>query len=464
MFGGTVKTPRIIRLLAVVAALALLAGFASSAAGVLPPGSQEQVGTLFNASDATSPQHHPSDSIGFEYDDYDLITATVVDQGYQEGLYATPRKFWITGRGGERTAAGSNSISFVALGDGGVNRGGIGVRVLDKDVSAKYRLTWRIQDHPWVVLKPGTGDAVLNRAHRFALTERRGQGYSSLRIEYLKDGKLRGSVIATRTPGDAGNFDFPAEVVFPEKGKWTIRASLPETGTFYAQTIEFPLYVNRPTFTINQDGVRVTSTRSSRIWGTLTSRAGNPLIGRTIYLKKYVCGRWDTIRTLTTNSTGTVSTYVRPTKPTAYRFYYPGNSTQMERNSYSDNPNRSAYNVLVWVLPKIYFTSVPHSKYSMTYGKSYKVWGDVFPEHPTDSTQFQLLAYKRTKRSNGTYKYVYKAAYTTKVSNPSEIGSRSRYTGYMKLPSKGRWRIRVRHLEDAQNAKSYTGYRYVTVN
>jgi hypothetical protein len=124
------------------------------------------------------------------------------------------------------------------------------------------------------------------------------------------------------------------------------------------------------------------------------------------------------------------------------------------------------YSTVRWVstLPRVYFRSAPHSTSPMAYGKSYKVWGDVGHKHPTGSKQFQLLAYKRTKRSDGTYRYVYKAAYTTRVSNPSAIGNDSRYTGYMKLPSKGHWRIRIRHPEDSEHAKSYSGYRYVTVN
>lgn len=113
--------------------------------------------------------------------------------------------------------------------------------------------------------------------------------------------------------------------------------------------------------------------------------------------------------------------------------------------------------------PKIAFTSAPRfSTYTHTYGKTYKVWGYFKPKHETGSTEMKVLAYRKTKQADGTYKYIYKKSFSTKVSNPSG-SSYSKYTGYVELPSKGKWRLRVRHLADTKNAKSYSSYRYVEV-
>lgn len=114
-------------------------------------------------------------------------------------------------------------------------------------------------------------------------------------------------------------------------------------------------------------------------------------------------------------------------------------------------------------LPQVTFTSAPRFRtYTHRYGRTYTVWGYIQPKHTTGSAQIKVKAYKRIRQSNGTYRYVWKKTFRTKISNPSGSAF-SKYKGYVKLPSRGRWRLRAYHAKDSVNAKSYSAYRYVTV-
>lgn len=114
-------------------------------------------------------------------------------------------------------------------------------------------------------------------------------------------------------------------------------------------------------------------------------------------------------------------------------------------------------------LPRVTFTSAPRFRtYTHRYGRTYTVWGYIQPKHTTGSAQIKVKAYKRIRQSDGTYKYVWKKTFKTKISNPSG-SAYSKYKGYVKLPSRGKWRLRAYHAKDSVNAKSYSTYRYVTV-
>ncbi len=111
----------------------------------------------------------------------------------------------------------------------------------------------------------------------------------------------------------------------------------------------------------------------------------------------------------------------------------------------------------------VYFSAAPYlSRYTHTYRKTYTIWGNITPQHATGSTQIKVKAYRRTKQSNGTYKYVYKKTFDTAISNASWSES-SKYKGSVRLPYKGRWRLRAYHPADSMNKASYSSYRYVTV-
>jgi photosystem II stability/assembly factor-like uncharacterized protein len=200
----------------------------------------------------------------------------------------------------------------------------------------------------------------------------------------------------------------------------------------------------------------VSAYRSAKLYGYLkyanSSGTMTPLSDRTVSVQQYVSGSWKTIGKVKTSSTGKWSYTAAPKKKATYRAVYAGTSTYLKR--------RSAKR---YVLPKVYFSSAPRFlAYTHTYGKAYKVWGYMKPKHTSGSKQVKVLAYRKTKQSDGTHKYVHKETFYTKISNPSG-SSYSKYTGYVRLPSKGDWRLRVKHDADSKNAKTYSSYRYVTV-
>lgn len=201
----------------------------------------------------------------------------------------------------------------------------------------------------------------------------------------------------------------------------------------------------------------VSNYRSARLSGRVRDSAGKALYNKPVRLEySYDKKKWRIIGLVYTNKIGKdgrpyYAHYAKPTKRIYYRARFMGDSSYAGKTSTTKQ-----------VLPRVYFSSAPRfSTYTHTYGKTYKVWGYLKPKHASGSTEFKVLAYRKEKQSDGSYKYVYRKSYSTKISNPSG-SSYSKYTGYVKLPSKGKWRLRVRHIADSSNAKSYTSYRYVT--
>jgi len=181
--------------------------------------------------------------------------------------------------------------------------------------------------------------------------------------------------------------------------------------------------------------------------GAMTS-----LSGKTVSIQQYTSGAWKTIAKVTASDRGRWSYTANPTKKTTYRAQFAGDSTCLGQTSGTRV-----------VLPKLHYSSAPKfSTYAHSYGKSYTVWGYVKPKHASGSVQVKVKAYRKTKQSDGTYKYVYKKTYYSKISNPSG-SSYSKYKGSVNLPSKGKWRLRAYHAADSTNASSYSSYRYVTV-
>jgi YVTN family beta-propeller protein len=196
--------------------------------------------------------------------------------------------------------------------------------------------------------------------------------------------------------------------------------------------------------------------RSARVYGYLKSLNSDGtatfLSGKDVHIQQYTSGVWKTVAKAVTSSAGRYSYVVKPSTKTTYRARYIGNSTYQSKTS----TTRS-------ILPRIRYSSAPRfSTYAHTYGRTYSVWGYIQPRHGSGSTQIKIKAYKKTKMSNGTYKYVYKKTFSTKVTNPSG-SSYSKYRGRLDLPSRGTWRVRAYHAADSKNAATHSSYRCVTV-
>lgn len=188
----------------------------------------------------------------------------------------------------------------------------------------------------------------------------------------------------------------------------------------------------------------------AKVTGQLLNPSGAALTGATVRLQ-YSKDKhwWYSGDTDTTSLSGNFTLYSPALRTARYvRVLYKGTYTYA-----------SALSETRQVKPKLYFSSAPRfNTYSHRYGYTYRVWGYFKPEHSTGSHQIKVKAYK--KQSDGSY--AWRKTFSTTVSN-SSTSSYSKYAGYVKLTSKGKWRLRAYHAEDSKNAKSYTSYRYVTV-
>ncbi len=148
--------------------------------------------------------------------------------------------------------------------------------------------------------------------------------------------------------------------------------------------------------------------------------------------------------TETTNASGEFSHTFAPKRLTYYRASWEGDAT----HAASNKETRA-------VLPKVYLTR-PSVKTTMTYGKSYTASGYLKPQHPAGSKPVRILLYKK---KGGQYVLSSKH-YHAKVKH---YKSYSKYYVSVKLPSRGRWRLKAHHPADSLNASTKSSYRYVTV-
>ncbi len=185
---------------------------------------------------------------------------------------------------------------------------------------------------------------------------------------------------------------------------------------------------------------------SAKVTGTLKTAAANGLSGRTVMLE-YSYDGFATVagsRTATTTSSGTFSYAFAPKRKTYYRASYAGDSTHSASNK-----------VMQAVLPRVYLAR-PSVKTTMVYGRSYTASGYLKPQHASGSKPVRILLYKKKGSS-----YVLSSKhYHAKVKHYKGY---SKYYVSVKLPSRGRWRLRAYHPADSLHASTKSAYRSVTV-
>jgi len=201
--------------------------------------------------------------------------------------------------------------------------------------------------------------------------------------------------------------------------------------------------------------------QSATIRGTVTERVGGKRVpNERVYLfqKPYGSAQYTYLADKWTASDGSYSFSVKPAKQTRYMVRHLGSAKYITPTT---NPS-------FVITPKLYFSNHPYTSTStMTYGKYYSVWGFFKPKHAVGSMQIKVRAYRKEKQADGTYKYVYRKTYRTRVVTHSSTSSYSKYKySYVKLP-KGKWRLRAVHEADSKNALTYSntlhGWKYVTV-
>lgn len=137
------------------------------------------------------------------------------------------------------------------------------------------------------------------------------------------------------------------------------------------------------------------------------------------------------------------SSTAKPVYATRYQAIFEGDSNYAIATS-----------MLVLVKPKPY-VSTPSSASTQYYGRYYTASGYIKPRHTAGSKPIRIYRDRLVSGSWKSYGYV-----SAKASNYS---SYSKYSVSMKLPARGKWRLRAVHPTDTYFTGVTTGYRYVTV-
>lgn len=193
---------------------------------------------------------------------------------------------------------------------------------------------------------------------------------------------------------------------------------------------------------------------SAKLTGTLKSGGGAVLSRKVAIERSYDNKTWSYLGSATTGFGGTYAYSVKPTKKTFYRAYFKGDSTYGP----SGKITRS-------VLPKVSLSTPKFSRKVLKYRRSYTASGLLRPRHSAGTKPVVVKAYLQQKRSNGTLYYAHKKSYKAKAYNYTSSNG-TKYTKYkvaIKLPSKGKWRLRAYHAADSLNSATYSSYGYVTV-
>jgi hypothetical protein len=180
------------------------------------------------------------------------------------------------------------------------------------------------------------------------------------------------------------------------------------------------------------------------IGGSLKDDRGVPVAPGTPVVIEYSYDTlsWNTLAVARTwvSNPGYFSYYHTPSRRTYYRARFSGDAQYP--------PASASPYVTVW--PKVYLGRPSVFKSTLAYGHAYTFSGALKPAH-SSSKAVRVWAYRKV---NG--RYVYKRTYWAKAGS-------STYSVKIKLPYRGKWRLRTYHASDSWNYKTYSSYRYVTV-
>lgn len=145
-----------------------------------------------------------------------------------------------------------------------------------------------------------------------------------------------------------------------------------------------------------------------------------------------------------TSDSGTFSFKVTPRSKTYYRARFAG-----EADHYAAEVSPSRY-----ATPR-HFVTEPRAPKTVSRSKYYTIDGFLKPGHARGTKPVAIKCYKRN--SAGVYKY-----HHTVFAKASDYSGYSKYKASVKLPHKGKWRLRAYAAGDANHAGHYSTYDYVT--
>jgi len=186
---------------------------------------------------------------------------------------------------------------------------------------------------------------------------------------------------------------------------------------------------------------------ASTITGTLRvgSSAGAPIGGQQVVrLQRLDGAAWRTVRSVTTES-GVAVFSVAPAAKTSYRLTYAGSA-----GAYV--PAQSPW---LTITPKV-SVGVPKAPAVMTRGKTYVIRGHLRPGHVPGSKPVSVYLWRKVGLTWKPAGYVRAQAY--------DYDGDSRYEARIKLPRRGRWRLRALAPADAGHAATWSrAFDYVNV-
>jgi len=153
----------------------------------------------------------------------------------------------------------------------------------------------------------------------------------------------------------------------------------------------------------------------------------------------------DTSLVATTDAAGAFSFSVKPASKTYYRVRFAGSTGYA-----AAGPTASVH-----ALPRAY-VSTPVAPSSMSHSKYYTVYGYLKPRHTSGTHPVRIYKYRYVSGHWKSYGYV-----SAKASNYSTY---TKYSCSIRLPYKGKWRVRAYALADSGHAATWSsGYDYITV-
>jgi len=154
---------------------------------------------------------------------------------------------------------------------------------------------------------------------------------------------------------------------------------------------------------------------------------------------------WTVVGQATTSPSGGFSVLVRPKRKTEYRAVFSG----------EDGVYLNVTSARKTITPRAYLTSPKVSK-RIRKGRSFTAAGQLRPMHGAGKKTVKILAYRKVK---GKYRYVKSFS----AVNKRYTSATSKYSGRIRLSSKGKWKLVAKVKGDSMHATTSSSARYLTV-
>lgn len=195
---------------------------------------------------------------------------------------------------------------------------------------------------------------------------------------------------------------------------------------------------------------RVGWARSTNIEATLTA-ANGPIAGVSadIEAKPYGALAFQKIGSAQTDGSGHLSFAVTPAKRTEYRIVF----------GQADLYESKTSNVLTCI-PYAYVTAPSARKTTYAVNEYLVTAGYLKPRHKAGLRDLRVFAQRYEKQPNGSYKWVTRRTYYAKLVN---YGTYTKYSTAVRLPYRGKWRLRAYVIGNTTHASTWSAARYLTV-